>query len=88
MVSAASLKTLSRGGGRYILCMPIHWGGEIAEEARRTLKSGIQLRTVCHRAPHLFVQLTFRLNRLFSAIKYIHQFAYDLPVEVDAPVNW
>jgi transposase len=31
MVSAANLKTLSRGGGRYILCMPIHRGGEIAE---------------------------------------------------------
>lgn len=31
MVSAENLKTLSRGGGRYILCMPIHPGGEIAE---------------------------------------------------------
>jgi transposase len=31
MVSAANLKTLSLGGGRYILCMPIHRGGEIAE---------------------------------------------------------
>ncbi len=31
MVSANNLKTLSRGGGRYILCMPIHRGGEIAE---------------------------------------------------------
>lgn len=31
MVSADNLKTLSRGGGRYILCMPIHRGGEIAE---------------------------------------------------------
>lgn len=31
MVSAANLKILSRGGGRYILCMPIHRGGEIAE---------------------------------------------------------
>ena len=31
MVSAANLKTLSRGGGRYILCMPINRGGEIAE---------------------------------------------------------
>ncbi|MDX1300267.1 MAG: IS1634 family transposase [Pseudomonas sp.] len=31
MVSAANLKTLSQGGGRYILCMPIHQGGEIAE---------------------------------------------------------
>ena len=31
MVSAANLKTLSRGGGRYILCMPIHRGGEIAQ---------------------------------------------------------
>jgi transposase len=30
-VSAVNLKTLSRGGGRYILCMPIHRGGEIAE---------------------------------------------------------
>jgi transposase len=32
MVSAANLKTLSRGGGRYILCMPIHRGGEIAAD--------------------------------------------------------
>ena len=31
MVSAANLKTLSRGGGRYILCMPIQRGGEVAE---------------------------------------------------------
>ena len=32
MVSAQNLKTLSRGGGRYIVCMPIHRGGEIANE--------------------------------------------------------
>lgn len=32
MVSADNLKTLSRGGGRYLLCMPIHRGGEIAEQ--------------------------------------------------------
>ncbi len=32
MVSNANLKTLSRGGGRYILCMPIHRGGEVATE--------------------------------------------------------
>ncbi len=31
MLPAANLRTLSRGGGRYILCMPIHRGGEIAE---------------------------------------------------------
>ena len=31
MVSAANLKALSRGGGRYILCMPITRGGEVAE---------------------------------------------------------
>jgi transposase len=30
MVSEANLKTLSRGGGRYILCMPIQRGGEVA----------------------------------------------------------
>ena len=32
MVSEANLKTLSRGGGRYILCMPIQRGGEVATE--------------------------------------------------------
>jgi hypothetical protein len=32
MVSQANLKILSRGGGRYILCMPIHRGGEVATE--------------------------------------------------------
>lgn len=32
MVSAANLRRLSRGGGRYIVCMPVHPGGEIAEE--------------------------------------------------------
>ncbi|MBR9910616.1 MAG: IS1634 family transposase [Gammaproteobacteria bacterium] len=32
MVSADNLKTLSRGGGRYILCTPIHRGGEVAEQ--------------------------------------------------------
>ncbi len=32
MVSRANLKTLSRGGGRYILCMSIHRGGEVATE--------------------------------------------------------
>lgn len=32
MVSADNLKTLSRGGGRYILCMPIHRGGEVARQ--------------------------------------------------------
>ncbi len=32
MVSEANLKTLGRGGGRYILCMPIHRGGEVATE--------------------------------------------------------
>ena len=31
MVSESNLQTLSRGGGRYILCMPIHRGGEVAE---------------------------------------------------------
>jgi transposase len=30
MVSEANLKLLSRGGGRYLVCMPIHRGGEIA----------------------------------------------------------
>ena len=32
MVSEANLKTLSRGGGRYILCMPIQRGGQVATE--------------------------------------------------------
>jgi len=32
MVSQANLKILSRGGGRYILCMPIQRGGEVATE--------------------------------------------------------
>ncbi len=30
MVSKANLETLSKGGGKYILCMPIHRGGEVA----------------------------------------------------------
>jgi hypothetical protein len=32
MVSKANLETLARGGGKYILCMPIHPGGEVARE--------------------------------------------------------
>jgi Transposase DDE domain len=32
MVSKANLETLARGGGKYILCMPIHRGGEVARE--------------------------------------------------------
>ena len=32
MVSKANLETLARGGGKYILCMPIHPGGEVATE--------------------------------------------------------
>ena len=32
MVSKANLETLARGGGKYILCMPIHRGGEVANE--------------------------------------------------------
>ena len=32
MVSQANLETLARGGGKYILCMPIHRGGEVAQE--------------------------------------------------------
>ena len=32
MVSKANLETLARGGGKYILCMPIHRGGEVAEQ--------------------------------------------------------
>jgi len=31
-VSKANLETLARGGGKYILCMPIHRGGEVAEQ--------------------------------------------------------
>ena len=32
MVSKANLETLARGGGKYILCMSIHRGGEVANE--------------------------------------------------------
>ncbi len=32
MVSEDNLKRLSRGGGKYIVCMPIHRGGEVAKE--------------------------------------------------------
>jgi len=32
MVSEDNLKGLSRGGGKYIVCMPIHRGGEVAKE--------------------------------------------------------
>jgi hypothetical protein len=32
MVSKANLEALARGGGKYILCMPIHPGGEVARE--------------------------------------------------------
>lgn len=32
MVSEANLKRLSRSGGKYIVCMPIHRGGEAAKE--------------------------------------------------------
>lgn len=32
MVSAANLRTLSLGGGKYIVCMPITRGGEVSEE--------------------------------------------------------
>jgi hypothetical protein len=32
MVSKANLQTLARGGGKYIVCMPIHRGGEVAAE--------------------------------------------------------
>ncbi len=31
MVSQANLNTLARGGGRYIVCMPIYPGGEVSE---------------------------------------------------------
>jgi hypothetical protein len=31
MMSKANLETLARGGGKYILCMPIHRGGEVAQ---------------------------------------------------------
>ncbi|MGA8185198.1 MAG: hypothetical protein WB819_16335, partial [Terriglobia bacterium] len=34
MVWAANQERLSRGGGRYILCMPIQRGGEVAEAGR------------------------------------------------------
>ena len=29
MVSAHNLRTLARGGGRYIVCIPVHPGGEV-----------------------------------------------------------
>ena len=32
MVSADNLRTLARGGGRYIVCMPVHPGGEVDKE--------------------------------------------------------
>jgi hypothetical protein len=32
MVSKENLHTLARGGGKYIVCMPIHRGGEVAQE--------------------------------------------------------
>ena len=32
MVSAENLRTLARGGGRYIVCMPVHRGGEVDTE--------------------------------------------------------
>jgi transposase len=32
MFSAENLSTLSRGGGKYIVCMPIHRGNEVANE--------------------------------------------------------
>jgi transposase len=32
MVSKANLETLARGGGKYIVCMPIHRGGEVAAD--------------------------------------------------------
>ena len=32
MVSAENLRTLARGGGRYIVCMPVHPGGEVDKE--------------------------------------------------------
>ena len=32
MVCADNLQALSRGGGKYIVCMPIHRGGEVAKE--------------------------------------------------------
>ncbi len=32
MVCKDNLKRLSRGGGKYIACMPIHRGGEVAKE--------------------------------------------------------
>jgi len=32
MVSASNLRTLSLGGGKYIVCMPVHQGSEVAED--------------------------------------------------------
>jgi len=35
MVSKTNLETLAKSGGRYIVCMPIHQGGEVAQEVMR-----------------------------------------------------
>ena len=35
MVSKANLETLAKGGGRYIVCMPIYPGGEVEREVTR-----------------------------------------------------
>lgn len=43
MVSEDNLKRLSRGGGKYIVCMPIHRGGEVA---RAVLTRGGRYRKV------------------------------------------
>ena len=32
MVSEKNLKSLARGGGKYIVCMPVHPGGEVATQ--------------------------------------------------------
>jgi len=32
MVSGENLRTLSLGGGKYVVCMPVHRGGEVARE--------------------------------------------------------
>jgi len=43
MVSAENLRTLSLGGGKYIVCMPLKVGGEVAE---KVMKRGGRYQTV------------------------------------------
>jgi hypothetical protein len=52
MVSQENLRQLARGGGRYILCMPVYQGGEVAKEVLRrpgryqTVAANLQVKEV------------------------------------------